>query len=189
MKSTFRILTLRVRCKRPPFLPNCERWTAFGHEDFKQVLNELTKKINIYKIKGIESLSLSFVSCQHLNEESVKYLRQNLIRHFSDLKNLSLNFIGDHNFDQKGTEQIAQLVSGFRKLESLQIKIIASRNISDDGTKFLIKRIHQSHKYLKNLHLDLSARLEISDGDIQPTRTDFCERFTYHGHSRAWSSG
>jgi len=163
-------------------------WKPFEHQDFKQVLDEMTKKINIYKIKGFDSLSLSFISCENLTNDSMKYLKQILIRHFPNLKCLSLNFYGDSQISKAGTEQIAQLISSFATLRSLQIRIVASHSVSDDVTKLLVKRIHQSQKYLKSLHLDFSRRLEHPDADIQPTRSDLYERLSYTSHANSYCS-
>jgi len=92
-----------------PYPSNGFRWKAFQDEDFIRIFNELTKKIKLCRVKNFERLSLNFNryldklaisfiilwdSCQRITNESIRYLKNIIIKNFSGLKSLALNFNG-----------------------------------------------------------------------------------------------
>jgi len=141
------------------------------------IIHELTKKIKLYKIKSIDSLSLSLISCQQIQRDSLKYLKQYLSKHLPNLKKLDLNLYRISTVSKRGIEEITEFVSSFKNLESLQIRFVTSNIGANKDLNFLIKRIRQSQRSLKNLCVDLSGTLHQNYDDLQLTKTDLIDRY------------
>jgi len=171
-KNEIHITTANTQIQQGHFVP-------FEDEDFKRIFDGLTKKLNIHKIKSINSLSLNINSHKGLTDSSVKYLRKILVRSSPCIKSLSLSLYGKQEVSKKGIEQMADLIADFKGLESLFIRFAKCTGISEENIKLMIKRIHQSQRYLKQLHVDLSEHVVSIDDVKRPKVLDPFDRWSH----------
>jgi len=161
----------------PP--PSTREDVQFNPQDFKSIIDELTKKIKLYKMKGLESFSINFIRCRDMPRESLRYLKQNLIKYSSGLKSLALNFYEVSMISGKGIGEMIELILSLKNLESLQIRFFVSSCDEDKHLDTLIKEVQKSQKFLKNLDIAVSGLFARKHDDMQFRKRDFFQRLTW----------
>jgi len=149
-------------------------------EDLKGIMDGLTKKIKLYKMNNLESFSINLINCQNMSSESFRYLKQNLMKHLPRLKQLALSFYSSNMMSDKGIEAITELILSFKSLESLEIRFFRSDCDQNQHLDHLIKRIHKSHSFIKNLQIGLRDTTFTREyDDMQFIKRDLFEESTY----------
>jgi len=74
---------------------------------------------------------------------------------------------------------MADMIADFRGLESVFIRFAKCTGISEENIKLMIKRIHQSQRYLKHLHVDLSEFVTTIEDIKQPKIMDPFDRWSH----------
>jgi len=151
----------------------------FNSQDFKSIIDGLTKKIRLYRIKGLESFSINFIRCRDMPSESLRYLKQNLMKHFQGLKHLALNFYEVSIIAGQGMGEMIDLVLSLKDLESLQIRFFVSSRGKDGHLEALIKQVQKSQRLLKKIDISISELFHRKHDDMQFIKRDFFQRITF----------
>jgi len=170
-----------ITCYELP-VDRCERNFYLNPKDLIMIIDQLTKKIKLHKIKGLDSLSLNLISYCWMRRDFIRDLTRQIAPHFPGLKNLALNFYSFTITERKGIEEIAELISSFKNLESLEIRFASSDFGPGKDLNFLVKKIHQSQRALKKLSIDASEFVNQNYDDLQLTKTDLVDR-QFHEYS------
>jgi len=111
--------------------------------------------------------------------ESLRYLKQNLMKHSPGIKRLALNFYGTRmKFDQ-GMEAITDLILSFKNLESFQLQFFASNCGQRRLLDSLIKKIKKANRFIKDLRINVSTKLDIHSDDMQFIKRDLFQESTW----------
>jgi len=160
----------------------CDRDLPFSEQDFKKTIDGITNKMKLYKMNSLESFSINFISSERVSDKSLRYLKQNLMTHSPGLKRLALNFYSASS-SNRGFEAVSDLILSFKSLESLQMRFFASSCAQDKYLASLIKKIKKSHRFIKNLQIDVSTKFERHYDDMQFLKRDSFQELTWWDHT------